>query len=295
MMTFVFVSTFLLALAVVAVYALVESSRLSLPVSLGLAILTVLLPFTAWASVFGPQVFRRLTSSCSKSSGVGGLLQHPFVLFVLQVLQGIASVVIATLWSQGFMGSGQAVDCNLQTTWRGFWMAHDGRSIESIQNAFGCCGFKSVRDMAWPSPHGNVGLCSELTHRGTSCAAPWRGTLRRLSGFEFGVALGCAAIQFFYLARTLFRVFREATKNISRRNGNNNAGVLEQGPEASLVRRTTGRGAEGNSRSYRTIGGQNYAAATQDADPEAVDDDAGEDLDGGAAARLLRDNNNSDR
>lgn len=163
--------------------------------SLGLAILTVLLPFTAWASVFGPQVFRRLTSSYFKSGGVGGLLQHPFVLFALQVLQGIASIVIATLWSQGFMGSGQAVDCNLQTTWRGFWMAHDGRSIESIQNAFGCCGFKSVRDMAWPSPHGNVGLCSELTHRGTSCAAPWRGTLRRLSGFEFGVALGCAAIQ----------------------------------------------------------------------------------------------------
>lgn len=164
---------------------------------MGLAILSVLLPFTAWASVFGARVFRRLSSSYWKSDGggFGGLMQHPLVPFVVQVIQGLASVVVATLWSQGFMGSGQTVDCSLQTTWRQLWMAHDGRSIESIQNAFGCCGLNSVRDMAWPSPHGNVGLCRELTHRETSCAVPWRGALRRISGFEFGVALGCAAIQ----------------------------------------------------------------------------------------------------
>ncbi|KAK8107851.1 tetraspanin tsp3 [Apiospora kogelbergensis] len=246
MAVFVFISMFLLALAAIAVYALVESIRLSLPVSMGLAILSVLLPFTAWASVFGARVFRRLSSSYWKSDGggFGGLMQHPLVPFVVQVIQGLASVVVATLWSQGFMGSGQTVDCSLQTTWRQLWMAHDGRSIESIQNAFGCCGLNSVRDMAWPSPHGNVGLCRELTHRETSCAVPWRGALRRISGFEFGVALGCAAIQFFYLVRTLLRIYREAAENMSRWNRSNNAGVLEQGPEASLVRRTTGEEGE---------------------------------------------------
>ncbi|KAK8087088.1 hypothetical protein PG994_002062 [Apiospora phragmitis] len=274
MVTFVVVST---------------ASRLSLPISLGLGILTVLLPFTAWASVFGGRIFRRLSPK-NGGAGIGNLLQHPFVPFVLQVLQGIASVVLATLWSQGLLDSGQAVDCNMQTTWRGLWMAHDGRSIENIQNAFGCCGFNSVRDMAWPSPRGNVELCRELTHRETSCAAPWRGTLRRLSGFEFGVALGCAAIQFFYLARTLLRIFREAAENMSRRSSRHNAAALEQGPDASLVHRTAGRGSNSsNNNSYRTI---DHTYEAHDIDPEALGDDAEED--GNRDTTRLMRNNNSD-
>ncbi|KAK8039296.1 hypothetical protein PG993_007707 [Apiospora rasikravindrae] len=290
MLSFVVVSTFLLALAAIAIYALVEANRLSLPVPLGLAVLIVLLPFTTWASRFGAPMFRRLSSFKNGGGdggvgGIGNLMQHPLVPFTLQVLQGIASVVLATLWSQGLMGSGQAVDCNMQTTWRGLWMAHDGRSIETIQNAFGCCGFNSVRDMAWPSPRGNVGLCRELTHRETSCAAPWRSTLRRLSGFEFGVALGCALVQFFYLGRTLLRIFQVARETMSRRSSRHNAAALEQGPDASLVPRTTGSG--NNHGSYRTMG---HTYEARDTDPEGLDDDAEEDVHRDTT-RLLRSNN----
>ncbi|KAK8094614.1 hypothetical protein PG997_001299 [Apiospora hydei] len=293
MMTFVAVSIFLLALAAISIYALVEASRLSLPVSLSLAVLTLLLPFTAWASLFGAPMFRRLSSFKNGGGGAGGigdLMRHPLVPFALQVLQGIASVVMATLWSQGLMGSGQAVDCNMQSTWKRLWMAHDGRSIETIQNAFGCCGFNSVRDMAWPSPGGNVGLCRELTHRETSCAVPWRGTLRRLSGFEFGVALGCAAIQFFYLARTLLRIFQAARETMSRRSSRHNTAALEQGPDASLVPRSTGSGHNNNNNntnSYRTMG---HTYEARDADPEVLDDDAEEDVHRDTT-RLLRNNN----
>ncbi|KAK7948153.1 uncharacterized protein PG986_009039 [Apiospora aurea] len=295
MMTFVVVSTFLFALAAISIYALVEASRLSLPVSLGLAVLTLLLPFTAWASLFGTPMFRRLSSfkrgGGGGAGGIGDLMRHPLVPFGLQVLQGIASVVMATLWSQGFMGSGQAVDCNMQSTWKRLWMAHDGRSIETIQNAFGCCGFNSVRDMAWPSPGGNVGFCRELTHREMSCAVPWRGTLRRLSGFEFGVALGCVAIQFFYLARTLLRIFQSARETMSRRSSRHNTAALEQGSDASLVPRTTGSGHNNNNNnnnnSYRTMG---HTYEARDADPEVLDDDAEEDVHRDTT-RLLRDNN----
>ncbi|KAK7921213.1 hypothetical protein PG985_009235 [Apiospora marii] len=140
MVTFAVVTVFLLGLVAVSI-------RLSHPIPLGLTIFTLLLPFT----VFGAHMLRRLYSN---RGGIGNLMQHPLVYAILQVLQGLVSVVLATLWFEGMVGSGPAVDCNLQSTWRGLWMAHDGRSIEGIQNAFGCCGYNSVRDMAWPSPGG---------------------------------------------------------------------------------------------------------------------------------------------
>ncbi|KAK8133853.1 hypothetical protein PG984_005865 [Apiospora sp. TS-2023a] len=291
MVVFAAVTTFLLVLVAISIYALVEYRRLSLPVPLGLAVLTLLLPFAAWASAFGPQIVRHLSSKRGGGGGIGSLMQHPLAYSILQVLQGIASVVLATLWSEAMVGSGQAVDCNMQTTWRRLWMAHDGRSIESIQNAFGCCGFNSVRDMAWPSPGGNVGLCRELTHRETSCADPWRGGMQRLSGYEFGVTLGCLIVQIASVVPTLLRIWREASENMSRRGRSNNAAAaLEQGPEASLVRRAPGGGGDNNG-SYRTMG--HTYDEVPGADPEALEEDDAEEDVHHDTARLWRNNNNN--
>ncbi|KAI2777161.1 hypothetical protein F4815DRAFT_482182 [Daldinia loculata] len=180
----------LLALAAVAIYVQVTSSNLSLPISTGTTVLTIILPFIAAANIFYTpllgQLFRqRVTSSPT-------LLR--FLPVVPPVLQAILTVVLATLAAEGF-SSGQVIDCGLEGNWQRLWRAHDDRAIQRIQDTFNCCGLRSVVDRDSPR-----GRCEKLhDDRSNSCLVPWRATMQRSAGLEFGVAVAIGIVQLIHL------------------------------------------------------------------------------------------------
>jgi len=66
----------------------------------------------------------------------------------------VYETVVATLAGEHVRAS----DCGLHEAWQGMFVSKDGEGIRAIQEALGCCGFASPRDMAWPFP-GPAGAC----------------------------------------------------------------------------------------------------------------------------------------
>lgn len=79
------------------------------------------------------------------------------------------------------------------------WMEHDADAIRAIQDALGCCGFRSVKDMAWPFPRGKsgeeAGTCAKKFEREVACREPWQKAMAAAAGGDFGVLVGALVLQ----------------------------------------------------------------------------------------------------
>ncbi|CAJ2511186.1 Uu.00g068110.m01.CDS01 [Anthostomella pinea] len=181
------------ALIALAIYVQVTSSSLSLPLSTGTTVITILLPLIAAANVFYTPILDRILPR-GKYPALQQLLPP-----ALQIIQAVLTTIVATLAFEGFLPS-QNLNCNLEGNWQQLWHEHDGRGIERIQDSFNCCGLNSVRDRAWPRDH-----CQDFYNRHSSCAAPWRATMQRNAGLEFGVAVAVGLIQLVHLALSRLR------------------------------------------------------------------------------------------
>lgn len=169
-------------------YEHTNSVTLSLPLSPVLTFLTILLPLFAAANATAlPYLLREKARSPRRLLGT---LAHPAVT---QGIQGILIVAIATLYTT-YMVPGAARDCSLSTIWQRLFRAKDAQSVKAIQDAFECCGFRSVKDMAWPFPPVDVG-CAQRFDRALSCQRPWTGALQRSAGVELGVVIIVAILQ----------------------------------------------------------------------------------------------------
>lgn len=243
----------LVALTAVAIYVQVTSSTLSLPISTGTTVLTIILPFLAAANVFYTPLLQRYLQKNVRSLA----LQHLSPV-ALQIIQGVLTVVLATLAAQGFV-PGQLLECSLEGKWMGMWRAQDGRSIQRIQDAFNCCGLRSIKDRDWPRDQCRKSYPS----RQDSCLAPWSASMQRSSGLEFGVVVAVGILQLIHLA--LFRLrnsggararggYRRLVQSIG---ADPRQGLLENGAaevaEVDEGDQAAGNdGANGNSRGYGT-------------------------------------------
>jgi hypothetical protein len=182
-------------------YLQVTSSSLSLPISTATTVLTILLPFFAAANVYFTPVLNRLFAS---SRGY-----QQFVPSALHIFQGGLALIIATLAFQGFL-PGQLLDCGLEGKWQRLYSSHDRQAIERIQNAFDCCGFRSVKDRTWPRDQ-----CGESYGRDTACLQPWRASMQRTSGLEFALTVIIGLIQVStYITETLLSLRQDATDSV---------------------------------------------------------------------------------
>lgn len=157
-----------------------------------LTILTILLPLFAAANVvFLPQA--AVAHKPSRASPSAFLL---WGLPALQALQAVATTVLATLYVDHHVAPGDAQDCELATRWLRLFRAKDERAVRAVQDALQCCGFRSVKDMAWPfPPAAGVQRCAERFDRALACREPWAEALRRGAGAELGVVLAVGLMQ----------------------------------------------------------------------------------------------------
>lgn len=176
----------ILALVAVAIYEHVTSVTLSLPLTPALTFLTILLPLLAAGNILTvPYLVRR-----AHASNVLFKLISPIVL---QVLQGIFTTILATLYFTDVIPSATR-ECELSTRWEHLFRTKDAWSVRAIQEAFHCCGFRTVKHMAWPFPPTEV-QCAERFDWTLACQGPWTGSLQRTAGANFGVVLAVGLLQ----------------------------------------------------------------------------------------------------
>ncbi|PQK11839.1 hypothetical protein BB8028_0003g04610 [Beauveria bassiana] len=176
----------MLLLIGVAIYQHISSAKLSLPIS-GLTISTVLLLLFA---LIDSTFYYRWAKETRAYRAIGR---------GVWLSQGVATIILATLFFS-YIPSSDARDCLLSTVWQRIFSSHDAQTIRRIQDAFNCCGFNTVRDRAWPFPtHETARSCEEMYGRTIACNRPFRATLQRASGVEFGVLMISGLVKILYL------------------------------------------------------------------------------------------------
>lgn len=176
-------------------YEHIHSVTLSLPLSPVLTFLTILLPMAAAANALAlPYVIRAGSPSPNR---LWAKLAHPAIT---QGLQGILAVVMATFYTT-YIAPGVPRDCGLSSKWQRLFQVKDAQSIKAIQDAFECCGFRSVKDMAWPFLPTEV-TCAQRFDRELPCQGPWTSALQTSAGVELGIVVVVAVLQVSKTPRT---------------------------------------------------------------------------------------------
>ncbi|KAI6086610.1 hypothetical protein F4821DRAFT_238151 [Hypoxylon rubiginosum] len=172
----------------IAIYVQVTSSTLSFPLSTGTTVLTIILPLLAAVNFFGTDLLKRTLPRRASAS----LTLQLYLPVVLQLIQGVLTVVLATLTAEGL----EPVDCILEGNWSRLYRAKDDRALERIQDTFNCCGLRSIVDRTAPR-----GECKNIyKDRHDSCLSPWHASMQRSAGLDFAVALAVGIFQLVQLA-----------------------------------------------------------------------------------------------
>ncbi|KAL1884094.1 hypothetical protein Daus18300_000205 [Diaporthe australafricana] len=142
----------------------------------------------AAANAFALPYVIRARSRSSKQ--LWAKLAHPAIT---QGLQGILAVIMATLYTT-YIAPGVPRDCGLAKKWQRLFQVKDAQSVKAIQDAFECCGFRSVKDMAWPFLPTEV-TCAQRFDRQLPCEVPWTSAMQTSAGVELGIVVVVAVLQ----------------------------------------------------------------------------------------------------
>jgi hypothetical protein len=150
---------------VVISYAYSQIRYLNLPISEALALFTVVLPLITGISTQG--VYGLIQRASNNE-------QYQLTIPLIGVIgfQLMYETIVATL-SLTYILPPSSLKCGLDNVWQGFYSAKNGQVIRAIQDSFDCCGFKTVKDRAFPFT-GPALQCVATYDRTSSCLKPWR-------------------------------------------------------------------------------------------------------------------------
>lgn len=165
---------YLLALTIIAAYALHSSTTFSLPIPNAIPALTIALPPLAGIAL-------ETCISLNEKLAARGQLQASRVFQLTIAFFLVYETVLATLAGTHIAPPG-SLNCALKERWLELFRAKDEGSVRRIQDAFQCCGLGSVRDMAWPFPSAERGAdaCVRMYGRQEACLGAWRGEERKV-------------------------------------------------------------------------------------------------------------------
>ncbi|KAL8760596.1 MAG: hypothetical protein Q9184_003228 [Pyrenodesmia sp. 2 TL-2023] len=181
----------LIALSIIAAITLSQTLHLSLPIPPATPTAAIILPLLTGISIQAAQsLFAHPTPSLSKRRTPPQWLLPATFLFLT-----IYETVLATLSITQLVPS-DALTCQLSERWLGLWKAHDGNAIRRIQDAHQCCGFRTVKNMAWPfDGDQGAGTCRTMYGRDRSCLGAWRRDQQVFAGLVLLVAVGTFAVK----------------------------------------------------------------------------------------------------
>jgi len=162
-------------------YAFSQIHSLSLPIPQALGIFTVVLPLITGISTRGANgLIKRAV----------GKEQEQLTIPLIGVIgfQLIYETIVATL-SLTYILPPSFLDCALNEKWQQFYVVRNAKAIRDIQNAFECCGYRTVKDRAWPFTEHTASPCSSTLDRTKSCAGDWRKATQVTAGLFLLVAV----------------------------------------------------------------------------------------------------------
>ncbi|KAH8590259.1 tetraspanin Tsp3 [Bisporella sp. PMI_857] len=172
---------FLLALTGVAGYAFSQIRNLSLPIPQALGLFTVVLPLITGISTQGAY---GLIQRSSKNE------QYQLTIPLLAVIgfQLVYETIVATL-ALTYILPPASLACGLNEKWQKLFSERNERAIKDIQDSFNCCGFRTVKDRAWPFIQGQPSPCALTFGRTNSCLGEWRKAEQTTAGLFVLVAV----------------------------------------------------------------------------------------------------------
>jgi len=183
----------LLVLTVIAGYAYSQIRALSLPISQALALFTIVLPLVTGISTQGVRGLLQRHNSSEQNE-----LTLPLIAVI--GFQLIYETVVATL-ALTYMIPPESLRCGLDDKWQKMFHDKSVRQIRGIQDSLNCCGYKSVKDRAWPFlPDATApGNCAETTGRSKACFGGWRQAEQINAGLLLLVAIIVFIVKVFSL------------------------------------------------------------------------------------------------
>ncbi|MCJ1474943.1 hypothetical protein MMC13_003603 [Lambiella insularis] len=195
-----------LAFTSFAIYAALRASNFSLPTPSLTHILAIVLPFLNYLTLYPTQTTdpstRLLPIKPSRRSRLQTLLPpRQVTLTALFILDAILLTLASTALSS------PAFSCVLERHWRDLFMTKNEDAIRGIQDKLECCGFRVVKDQAWPFPAKGVtaGTCAERYGRTRSCEGPWSAEENAVLGMVVGVGVGVVVLKILFLLLERFR------------------------------------------------------------------------------------------
>ncbi|KAG0650076.1 hypothetical protein D0Z07_3227 [Hyphodiscus hymeniophilus] len=170
----------LLALTAIAGYSYSQIRFLSLPISQALGLFTVILPLITGISTQG--AYGLIQRSSKKDN-----YHLTIPLIVVIGFQLIYEIIVATL-AMTYVLPPSSLACGLDQMWQFLYSNKNAKAIRAIQDAFECCGFKTVVDRAFPFSGGRS-ECAAVFGRDKSCLGEWRKAEQTHAGLFVIVAL----------------------------------------------------------------------------------------------------------
>jgi hypothetical protein len=183
---------YLLALTIVAAWALHRSQIHRLPIPTTLAAFTLALPAItglALEALTGTANDNRTVIRWSPRLGSPDTWSQ-YAITALFIFEAVLATLAGT-----YITPAASLRCGLDERWREMYRAKNGHVIGRIQDAFQCCGLHSAVDMAFPFPSKDRGAdaCKVMYGRQKSCFDSWRNDERVVASLILAVTAGVAA------------------------------------------------------------------------------------------------------
>ncbi|EIT74655.1 hypothetical protein AO1008_11709 [Aspergillus oryzae 100-8] len=140
------------------------------PLPISLSATTTILPILTPILLF----LARFLSNQSTTGANTPTFRNRFITSVISYLLTILPSGLATL-ALTYLFAPDLLVCQLNNQWQSYYHNKDSRAIRAIQDSLHCCGFRSVKDRAWPFKDRNHGddACVRQIGYGRACLGPW--------------------------------------------------------------------------------------------------------------------------
>ncbi|KAE8310799.1 hypothetical protein BDV41DRAFT_566254 [Aspergillus transmontanensis] len=152
------------------VIAWARTTTLYLPLPISLSATTTILPILTPILLF----LARFLSNQSTTGANTPTFRNRFITSLISYLLTILPSGLATL-ALTYLFAPDLLVCQLNNQWQSYYHNKDSRAIRAIQDSLHCCGFRSVKDRAWPfkdRTHGDDACVRQIGYD-RACLGPW--------------------------------------------------------------------------------------------------------------------------
>ncbi|KAB8278222.1 hypothetical protein BDV30DRAFT_223151 [Aspergillus minisclerotigenes] len=191
-----------------------RTTTLYLPLPISLSATTTILPILTPILLF----LARFLSNQSTTGANTPTFRNRFITSIISYLLTILPSGLATL-ALTYLFAPDLLVCQLSNQWQSYYHNKDSRAIRAIQDSLHCCGFRSVKDRAWPfkdKDHGDDACVRQIGYD-RACLGPWEQEDKSAAWMVFWAAVLVLVVKQIDLLGLLVRKIRRRVRSMQTR------------------------------------------------------------------------------